>query len=159
MDDVSLEHVDVNIYYTIQLMVEEQKQLLTNKKITVVNEIDKHIEWKAEPEMLKIIFRNLLNNAIKFTDENGRISFTYLQDGRYGYVCVKDNGEGISEATIDKLNAREYNSTNGTANELGSGLGLLLTKDLIERHHGELIIESGSTGGSTFTVKIPLSPN
>ncbi|WP_153799340.1 sensor histidine kinase [Foetidibacter luteolus] len=155
MDDITLEHVKVNIYHLASLLLEEQRQLLAAKKIRVFNDIDKVAECTAEPEMLKVILRNLLNNAIKFTGESGSVHLSCMQDKTYSYISIKDTGTGLSKETLEKLRLKQYHSLNGTANETGSGLGLLLTKDLIERHKGELLIESQPGTGSTFTVKIP----
>lgn len=159
MEDIALDYASVNIYHLIQLLLEEQRLYLTSKKIEVTNNVDKAIVWRAEPEMLKIIFRNLLNNAVKFTGENGRIFIDAKRDDIFDYLIVKDTGTGITKDVIDKLQAKEYFSLKGTANEMGSGIGLLLTKDLLERHKGELLIESTPGEGSIFTVKIPANPH
>jgi len=68
---------------------------------------------------------------------------------------VKDTGIGMSKETLEKVNAKQYYSSKGTSNERGSGFGLILCRDLVKRHNGELMIESEPGRGSTFVVKIP----
>jgi len=157
MDDIALDYASINIFHLMQLLIEEQKLSLSGKKIEVANNIDKTVMWRAEPEMLKIIFRNLLSNAVKFTDENGHIYITSKRDEQHDYLVVKDTGIGITKDVMEKLQSKEYFSIKGTANEAGSGLGLLLTKELIERHNGELLIESNPGIGSIFTIKLPVN--
>jgi len=159
MEDIALDYASINIYHLIQLLIEEQKLHLASKKINVTNNVGKTIVWNAEPEMLKIICRNLLSNAIKFTGEDGYIFIDAKRDDAFDYLIIKDTGTGITKEVMDKLMAKEYFSLKGTANELGSGIGLLLTKDLLERHKGELLIESAPGAGSIFTIKIPVNPH
>jgi signal transduction histidine kinase len=106
--------------------------------------------------MLKIIFRNLISNAIKFTPSEGEIQLSSYQDEEFAYIIVKDSGIGMSKSALEKVNAKQYYSSKGTSNEKGSGFGLILCRDLIKRHNGELMIESEPGRGSTFVVKLPI---
>ena len=111
----------------------------------------------ADPNMIKTILRNLISNAIKFTNSNGRIDVTALQNGNFIEIAVSDNGVGMNEETRNKLFRIETNeSTIGTADEKGSGLGLLLCKEFVEKHGGKIWVESELGKGSVFKFKLPL---
>lgn len=153
MKGIKIERGKVNMYNLINLLTEEQRMAIQNKKIRLTNDVEKNIDWYAEKEMLKIIFRNLLTNAIKFTPSEGTISVSSVLNDDIAYIIVKDSGIGMSKETLEKVNARQYYSSKGTSNEKGSGFGLMLVRDLIHRHDGELLIESEPGRGSTFVVK------
>jgi two-component system sensor histidine kinase/response regulator len=153
MKGIKIERGKVNMYNLINILIEEQRMAIQNKKIKLTNDVEKNIDWFAEKEMLKIIFRNLLTNAIKFTPSEGTISVSSVLNDDIAYIIVKDSGIGMSKETLEKVNARQYYSSKGTSNEKGSGFGLMLVRDLIHRHDGELLIESEPGRGSTFVVK------
>ncbi|QQL51054.1 tetratricopeptide repeat-containing sensor histidine kinase [Mucilaginibacter ginkgonis] len=154
----TIEKSDNNLRELVDNLIEEQKLTLQKKNISVDNNLDKELEWHAERELLRIIFRNLLTNAIKFTHLNGNIQF--LSEIKNGNMCisVKDNGVGMKEEIVQKLCLESQHYTvRGTANEQGSGLGLMLIKDLIKKVGGNLQIESIYGTGSTFTVNFVLA--
>jgi two-component system sensor histidine kinase/response regulator len=153
MKGIKIERAKVNMNNLINSLIDEQRMAIQNKRIKLSNEIDKNIVWYAEKEMLKIIFRNLITNAVKFTPSEGIISLTSVQNDDITYIVVKDSGIGMSKETLEKVNARQYYSSKGTSNEKGSGFGLMLVRDLVQRHKGELLIESEPGRGSTFVVK------
>lgn len=111
----------------------------------------------ADVNMLKTILRNLISNAIKFTNSNGKIVIDAVQNQNNIEITVADNGVGMSEETRSKLFQMDKNSTSsGTADEKGSGLGLILCKEFIEKHGGEIWIESELKKGSAFKFSLPL---
>ncbi|MDY0281837.1 MAG: ATP-binding protein, partial [Salinivirgaceae bacterium] len=115
------------------------------------------IEVYADTDMLKTILRNLISNAIKFTYPNGKITVYATQNQNSIELAVSDNGIGMSEETQNKLFVIDKESiTLGTADEKGSGLGLILCKEFIEKHGGKLWIESEIGKGSTFKFTLPL---
>ena len=160
MKGIKLERARVNMHQLLNVLIEEQRMPLQNKQIRITNELDKGIDWFAEKEMLKIIFRNLITNAIKFTPSEGTIQLYSVQHDETAYIIVKDSGIGMTKETLEKVNARQYYSSKGTSNEKGSGFGLMLVRDLVIRLNGELMIESEPGRGSTFVIKFPttLSP-
>ena len=153
MKGLKIERTRVNMHRMNATLIEEQRIPIQNKQIKVTNHIDKHLEWRAEREMLKIIFRNLITNAIKFTPSEGEILLTSVVDETYAYILIKDTGIGMTKEILAKVNARQYISSKGTSNEKGSGFGLILVKDLIEKNEAELLIESEPSRGSTIAVK------
>lgn len=110
----------------------------------------------ADADMIKTILRNLLSNAIKFTGENGSVIVLARTTAQGVSISVKDNGKGIDKENIPKLfDISQTFSTEGTAREKGTGLGLLLCKDFTEKHGGKISVESTSGKGSEFTVYLP----
>jgi len=106
--------------------------------------------------MINTILRNLISNAIKFTNPGGEIVISTEQMPDELVVSVSDNGVGIDKESISKLfRIDKSSSTLGTANEKGTGLGLLLCKEFAERHGGRIWVESESGKGSKFSFSIP----
>ena len=150
-----LEKTDINVYELMNGMHLEQKIALMRKRIKFINNTSSDANIMAEKEMIKIIFRNLITNAIKFTPLDGRIEISFTQDDDYSYVRIKDSGIGMSEEILQKVNAQKYFTRTGTLQEKGSGFGLILCRDLLQKQGGVLLIESAKGEGSTFTVKLP----
>lgn len=113
---------------------------------------------KADPNILRVILTNLISNAFKYTKSNGEIAVRAFKRGNKIFISVEDNGIGMSEDTIKKLRSNEtISSTEGLHNEVGTGLGLTICKELIEIHKGQLIIDSELNKGSIFKVEFPLN--
>lgn len=132
---------------------------VAQEKNITLNERGNPPEVYADPNMIDAVIRNLVNNAIKFTPTGGTITVLYGidADANTARISVIDNGVGMSEQVASKLfNIAENSSTQGTAGEDGTGLGLLLCKELVERNHGHLEVESTSDVGSTFSFTLPL---
>ena len=112
----------------------------------------------ADKQMLHLIIRNLVSNAIKFTPRGGKVFITASESEDFTTLTVKDTGVGIDE---DKLkNLLEENllrTSRGTENEKGSGLGLWLCREFVERHHGKITVESEVGKGSSFRIVLPKS--
>jgi signal transduction histidine kinase len=109
--------------------------------------------------MVTLVIRNLLSNAIKFTPEKGAIIVRVKSEFPFGRVSIIDNGIGMDPETLEKIQENSYFSTNGTASESGTGLGLMLSKDFLSKNGGELTIESERGKGSTFSFTLPLAEN
>ena len=150
------EKVKVSLYHLLKSLEDEQRIPLMKKKIEIRNLIDKKISVMVEKEMIRIVCRNLISNAIKFTNDNGvvEISSSIGENRDVVYLTVKDSGIGMSKEAIEKVNAKQYYNTTGTSLEKGSGFGLMLCRDLISKNGGELIIESEPGKGSSFTITI-----
>ena len=111
----------------------------------------------ADSDMLQTIMRNLLSNAIKFTKNGGEINILTEENSANVTISVSDNGIGIAPNDLEKLfNISEMHSTKGTAEERGTGLGLLLCKDFVEKHGGNIWVESEKGKGSTFIFTLPV---
>jgi ligand-binding sensor domain-containing protein/signal transduction histidine kinase len=128
------------------------------KKINIQLQINPDISVLADVNMLKTILRNLISNAIKFTNENGIITVYSSQKSGHVEVCVSDSGVGVPEEKLPLLfNIETNKSTLGTSQESGTGLGLILCKDFVEKHNGKIWVESKIGEGSQFKFTMPLS--
>ena len=109
----------------------------------------------VDAEAIFKVISNLMSNAIKYSNEGGRIVISVRETPTHAVISVRDFGTGISEENLPKLlNPEIHHTTYGTKNEEGSGLGLQLVQDLTRRNGGELTIESAEGEGSTFTFTI-----
>lgn len=134
------------------------QNIASTKKIKITQDIQKDINIFADINMLKTIFRNLLSNAIKFTNIDGEISVTAKVENKNAVISIQDNGVGMSNDTLNKLFKIENNiSHKGTNDESGTGLGLIISKDFIEQHHGKIWVTSELNKGSRFSFTLPLS--
>ncbi len=147
--------VKVGLFHLVRTLEDEQRLPLLKKNIELKNNIDRAISIMIEKEMIRIVCRNLISNAIKFTNDNGVIEITSRIDSHMLYITVKDSGIGMSKEAIEKVNAKQYYNTTGTSYEKGSGFGLMLCRDLIAKNGGELAIDSEPGKGSSFTISIP----
>lgn len=126
------------------------------KEIVLLNRVANEHFVFADKHTLTIIINNLLNNAIKFTPPEGNITLSAQKEDKAIVLCVKDSGIGIEQKQIEQLlQSNDLLSTPGTNNEKGTGLGLLIVKDLIKKNGGELKIQSTPQAGSSFIVILP----
>lgn len=121
----------------------------------IANYVPKNIEVEADKNMIDIVFRNLLTNALKFTSQGDQIIVDIKESENVYTVCVSDQGTGISEEGLKKLFGKDFHSTNGTHQEKGTGLGLILTKELVQKNKGKIWAESTLGMGSTFCFTLP----
>jgi ligand-binding sensor domain-containing protein/signal transduction histidine kinase len=126
------------------------------KNIKICSSIDQEIMVFADENMIKTIFRNLISNAIKFTPENGSVTITSASDDSQVEITVADTGVGVPQEYITRLFRIDTPvSTRGTSNETGTGLGLILCKEFVEKHHGKIWVESEEGTGSMFKFTLP----
>ncbi|WP_163717182.1 tetratricopeptide repeat-containing sensor histidine kinase [Mangrovibacterium lignilyticum] len=123
-----------------------------SKKIRVVTEFEGDLVAYADHNMVNLILRNLISNAIKFTESGGLVQVLAKLEGDFLAISVKDSGIGISQSDLPKLfDSTAHITTYGTNHETGSGLGLLLCKEFVEANGGVIKVESKKGKGSTFT--------
>lgn len=126
-----------------------------SKKITINNSIGEAVYAYADRDMIHLVLRNLVSNAIKFTPVHGKISIGLHETSSYVEIFVQDTGVGISPEAIHKIRKNDYFTTKGTTNESGTGLGLMLCKEFIVKNGGKIHIESDPGKGSTFSFTLP----
>jgi len=151
------------LYLISETTIELLQQTAKTKSITLINQIPKDLEVKADKNMLLTIIRNLISNAIKFTPKGGEIKIiaysSTMDNLKTTEIVIEDNGIGISEESQLKMfDITENTSTRGTEKEIGTGLGLILCKDFIEKHGGKVWIESKINKGSKFYFNLPILP-
>lgn len=144
------------LIYNITLL---QANSLESNKINLNIDVAENIYLQADRNMVETILRNLLSNAMKFTPDGGNIRITAeLPEPNMVKVSVADSGMGIKPENIDKLFRIETNySTYGARHEKGTGLGLILCREFVERHGGRIWVESEEGKGSTFNFTLPLA--
>lgn len=148
-------------YHFLSALVEEELFTLDSisiqKKIRLICEISNSLLVKADRNMLKTILRNLITNALKYTDEGGTVSISAGKNHEYTLITVKDSGTGMSPEELKELfKIRSGISKPGTRREKGTGLGLILCHEFVSLHSGEIWAESEPGIGSTFYLKLPL---
>jgi len=128
----------------------------SQKSISLKINISKRLKISADKQMLSTILRNLISNAIKFTRPEGEIEITVIRQKGNTLFSVSDNGVGIKNEALQKLfKVEESCCTPGTQNEKGTGLGLLLCKEFVDKHGGKIWVESEPGKGSKFSFTIP----
>ncbi len=116
-----------------------------------------HVYAYADKNMIEVILRNLMTNAIKFTENGGEVDIFSMSEGEFVEITVSDNGIGINEELKAKLFKSDFNESKlGTANEKGSGLGLVICRRFIEKHQGKIWIENNAKKGSAFKFTLPI---
>ena len=149
----------INLYLISTETCKLLNQFAENKSIKLINKISENIHIKADKDMLSTIIRNLVSNAIKFTHKEGEISIETEIKQQFIEITVKDNGIGISKEIQSKLfDIGENTSIQGTENETGTGLGLILCKEFVEKNGGKIWIESEEGKGSKFIFSMPCCP-
>lgn len=154
---VSFNPKPVNVHQIVALVNNLLNAKLNLKNIILENNINTSLVIDADEMMLSTIFRNLISNALKYTQRNGIIKVYALKTNN-GYITfsVQDNGVGMTEQTKNKLfRLEDHISVPGTENEKGTGLGLLLCKEFIEMHKGKIEVSSEEGVGSTFSFSLP----
>jgi len=145
----------------INKLVDENIDLLEstarNKNIQIYSEFDKGLFAFADKNMVRTIIRNLISNAIKYTNQGGHINIKSYSNNKVCEISVSDSGIGISEENIAKIFVIDKSfSTTGTEREKGTGLGLILCKEFVEKNGGKLWVKSKPNKGSTFFFTLPL---
>ncbi|MGE5431024.1 MAG: PAS domain S-box protein [Syntrophomonadaceae bacterium] len=137
-------------------MVQLYQANACKKKITLIEEIEPGLVVYADKHMTETVLRNLISNAIKFTGQSGTVSLIAERENGTVKITVKDNGLGMDTLQLSKLfRLSEHRSTVGTAQEKGTGLGLLICKEFVEKNGGDLIVESQAGQGSSFAFTLP----
>jgi len=142
-------------------LVEEVASVLhlqvENKELLLETFIDPRMNAWADRETIHLVIRNLLSNAIKFSSPGKRIQIRAAKSNDRMKISVHDEGAGMSAESIAGIFEGNYYSTKGTADESGTGLGLLLCQEYLTKNSGKLYIESAAGAGSVFSITLPLS--
>ena len=156
MQAIKYEPEEIKVKGVVDECVRELKANLDHKKVSCQVKIDRKCVVFADKAMLHTVFRNLIMNAIKFSFPSGKIWINSSNDSEFCSVSVSDEGIGIQPEIQDKLfDANAVVSTPGTTGESGSGLGLVICKEFLDKNRGEITVESESGNGSSFTVRLP----
>jgi len=157
MDKIRFEPETINLKDEVNTGIANVVNSAAEKQIDIRRQIHEDIFVLADQNMIAMVIRNLLQNAIKFTHSGGIIVVDIRIEKEYAITSIKDNGVGIGDGNIRKL--FEINSgytTKGTALEEGTGLGLVLCKEFVVKNNGKIWVESKEGQGTTFYFSLPL---
>jgi signal transduction histidine kinase len=146
-----------NVNSKIRKSVEMLEGAFAKKNISAEVVTEENTDVFADANMFSMVIRNLVSNAIKFTNENGKILVSAKRESDFCKITVQDNGVGISPELVERIFLLESNhSTPGTKGEKGTGLGLILCREFIEKHNGKIWVESEVGKGSRFIFTLPV---
>lgn len=151
---ITLEQIDISIL--INEAITSLKDASQIKNVKIITTVQNDTFVFADSEMVKAILRNLLTNALKFSHSDSYIKITAEEDSENTKIMITDKGIGIKLETLNHLfRIDKAVSTKGTLGEKGTGLGLILCKEFLQKNNGKLLIDSVVNQGSTFTVILP----
>ncbi|MFZ0455905.1 MAG: tetratricopeptide repeat-containing sensor histidine kinase [Ignavibacteriaceae bacterium] len=150
---------DILLHKELNKTIEALSLTAHEKNITIINDIPKDLKISADKNMLQLVLRNIIVNGIKFSYKNDIVKITTEQLDDFVKVIISDNGVGISENDLNKIFRIDINhSTPGTSDEKGTGLGLILCKEIVEKHGGKIWINGKGKGTEvSFTLKSVLT--
>lgn len=159
MNGIKLNVRDFPLQQGVKSVIDQIRFQAEKKGVKVEMHVEQTIEVNADYDMIKLVVRNLVANAIKFSENGDTITVKAEPDKESGMseIRVVDEGVGIKEEDQEKLLSKEHYTKRGTDNEKGSGLGLMLCKEFVESHGGKLWFESKVGVGTTFIFTIPLT--
>ena len=154
---INLNPQKIDIADIIEENLDLIKESAGKKNITLSSQIERNAFVWADKNMLRTVLRNLLSNAVKFTNPGGEVRVQIHILENHARILVSDNGVGIPPQDIPNLFRVDVHiSTRGTAGEKGTGLGLILCKEFVEKNNGTIDVESVPGEGTTFTTLLPL---
>ncbi|MFC2104021.1 tetratricopeptide repeat protein [Bacteroidota bacterium] len=153
---IKFEPVSINLTKIVENNIELYHEIAKSKNIRLISEIENDTFVFADLEMINTVFRNLISNAIKFTTSGGNVKIKSINKNGYIEISVLDTGVGIDQENLQKMFRIDSKySTVGTANEKGTGLGLILCKEFINQNDGEISVESELGKGTKFIFTLP----
>jgi len=156
-DAIQINKVDVSAREAVENVFSTSQNMARRKDISLLNNVDENLTLFADADTIRTVIRNLVSNAIKFTKINGKVEVSSSQTDSQIEIRVRDNGVGIDEERVEHLfDLGEGYSTDGTQNEKGTGLGLIMCREFIEKNDGSIRAESRLGEGTEFIISLPL---
>jgi signal transduction histidine kinase len=153
---LELEPVEIHLKESIEKIISIYKNFAAQKSVVLVMDVVDDLFINADKMMIETVLRNLISNALKYSFENGIVTVGARQEGKYVKIFVQDNGIGIKDDQVKTiLNGSDIKSTLGTSGEKGTGLGLRISREFIEKHNGTICVEN--MNGTRVSFTIPLS--
>lgn len=156
MDGAKANFAEVDVKESLKSTILQIKQQAAQKDISVVTNISGIKVW-ADKDMLQLIIRNILVNAVKFSKPGGTVFFDVIEQNKVAIFVIKDEGVGIPNESKENIFSLNVKSKSGTNKEKGTGLGLALCKEYIDLQNGNISFHSEHNEGTTFYVELPLS--
>jgi two-component system, sensor histidine kinase and response regulator len=156
MSGINVNYRDFKLRVGADAVISQVKFQAEQKEIEILNEIEADLEIYADYDMIKLIMRNIISNAVKFCTAGDQIIIRTVQDHAFTMISIRDTGRGIREVDKHKIFNDENFTQEGTKNEQGSGLGLALCKEFVQKHGGRIWFESEFGIGTEFSFTIPV---
>lgn len=157
----NLENKEITIERTLFSLDEQIRQVIllfendwTKKNIELDIDLE-HVNYFANSQLLHHVWQNIIDNAIKFSDDYGYIQIVLKSDSNYVYISIFDNGKGINEIDLERIFEKFYQA-DASHSTTGNGLGLTLVKRIIEIHNGDIKVSSSIGEGTTFFITLPI---
>lgn len=147
---------NINLHLLSIVQVNLLSSQIQEKSLSIINNIPEHANVYADKNMVELVMRNLISNAIKYCHPNNQITISASLKGEFYITEIADTGVGIDKENISKLFGMNNFSTVGTHSEKGTGLGLLLCKEFVEKNGGKIWVRSELGKGSAFSFSLPL---
>jgi len=157
MEGLNINLQEINLLKALQSTLDMGQLYASKKEILFINHIPSVINVTADVDILQLVVRNIITNAVKFTSKGGKIQIYAQLTSNECKITINDNGKGIAQERQEKIFSIKAEPTYGTNNEKGVGLGLMLCKEFIEKQGGRIEFESNLAQGSNFYVYIPTS--
>ncbi len=157
MVEVKINKSSFDISDAMQTVILMHRNNLINKNITVKNYLYPEINVYSDKDVITAVLRNIFSNAVKFTEENKNIFISQVYLNKKIYISVKDEGKGITDEILEKINKGEHVTTKGTSNEKGTGIGIMFTKDLLKKINEVFDITTIPGGGTSVTFSISMN--
>jgi signal transduction histidine kinase len=156
--DIDFNPQNIYLHKIVEENISLLKSIMDKKLLKIVNYVNKEVLVYADQNMLNSIFLNILTNAIKYSDTNGIIEVSANRDDGFIKICVEDKGIGMDDESLGKLFVLDVKKiTQGTSNEMGTGLGLLLTKEFVEKNEGKIEVKSEINKGTSIIFTLPVA--
>lgn len=155
---IKLNNININLEEAISEIIEDFYPLYSTKEIDIELVIEDSVNVTLDPNIFQHIISNVIDNAIKFSNKNDKIHISTKSNQNNISIIIKDTGIGMDEESIQSIfNLKSNKSRQGTNGEMGSGIGMILVKDLIELNGGQIYVESQIGIGSKITLEFPLN--
>ncbi len=156
MNSIQVSKKEVKIFDIVDEIVNLYTPNFIEKKIYIVNEVDINHKIFVDRDLIITVIRNLINNALKYTSAGGSIWLKSIEKDSKIVFSIKDDGVGMSNETINMLfKTVKIQSTRGTNNEVGSGMGLMICNEFLKLNDSQITVESEVNVGTTFTIEFP----
>lgn len=150
----------INLSKTVESMILGFEAIFFENGILLDTNIEKNISINGDEESIKKLFSIIMDNAIKYTNKNGKVDVTLIQDKNKVKLKIMNTGEGIPSEHLEKIFERFYRVDSSRVRETGGyGLGLSIAKSIVEQHKGKIHAESNIGKDTTFVIELPYSPN
>ncbi|RFM25997.1 sensor histidine kinase [Deminuibacter soli] len=160
MNGIRATPADFPLAVLVNQKVELFKQAIDQKQLQVQVQVSECLQLHADRNHCKLILRNLLSNAIKFSYPGGRLSITAAEEENMVQVSIADTGKGMPPEKMQQLFAgKDIASTSGTMNEIGTGIGLLLCREFVEKNGGSISVAPNQPSGTVFSFRLPAIKN